>query len=372
MGINNKDVTAGHTILDDIQNFKNGLDNVYEGNFNKYYKSGGKHSLLLEEIYKCSPKMTAIVFYASISPGKVMVYTNYVVMEGIDMLKVYFRLVGFNDYTKSKTGLGYCEYHGRIDKNVRIAVKNMYNGKDNIRGEKCKVIMLSPSATEGIQLLNVRQEHILEPHWNEVRITQVIGRGIRQCSHRELPMNERIVNVYRYKVHKPDTRHKDDTESLTADQIVEDGAKAKDNLIQSFLSAMREAATDCVLFKNHNMLRQSYQCFGFPEETLIGKSIGPAYKPELKEDLKYNYGLNAGNTMIKRVKVIAINAVYDNHAEKSKPVKYWYYAETGMVYDYIMHYPVGKIKTVDGIPNKLNNDTYIISDIIQIPDVKSI
>ena len=43
-------------------------------------------------MYNCSPKMTAIVFMTYISPGKAMVYTNYVVMEGIDILKVYYQI----------------------------------------------------------------------------------------------------------------------------------------------------------------------------------------------------------------------------------------------------------------------------------------
>ena len=46
--------------------------------------------------------------------------------------------------------------------------------------------------------MNVRQVHILEPFWNEVRINQLIGRAIRQCSHEDLPLEERYVDVYRY------------------------------------------------------------------------------------------------------------------------------------------------------------------------------
>lgn len=30
--------------------------------------------------------------------------------------------------------------------------------------------MISKAGTEGISLQNVRQIHIMEPHWNEVRI----------------------------------------------------------------------------------------------------------------------------------------------------------------------------------------------------------
>ena len=179
-------------------------------------------------------------------------------------------MIGFNDYTISQRKYGYCEYHGRIDPKDRVKIKNMFNDKNNIYGNKCKVIMLSPSATEGIQLYNIRQEHIMEPYWTEVRIQQVIGRGIRQCSHKDLPMNERVVMIYRYKVIKPPKIDPDDTVRTTTDEYIEDQAKAKANLMESFLSAMKEAAVDCELFKAHNMMSQSYQCFKFPENTING------------------------------------------------------------------------------------------------------
>src|SRR5690606_29135804 len=156
------------------------------------------------------------------SPGKVMVYTNYVVMEGIDMLKVYYRLIGFRDYHDAEENMGYCEYHGRMDFKERATVKREFNDSNNILGNKCKVIMFSPSAAEGIQLYNIRQEHIMEPYWTEVRIAQVIGRGIRQCSHRELPMKDRVVNVYRYKVIKPEILEPDDNTRTTTDEYIED------------------------------------------------------------------------------------------------------------------------------------------------------
>ena len=60
-------------------------------------------------------------------------------------------------------------------------------------------MLISPAGTEGLSLKNVRQVHIMEPYWNEVRITQMIGRGVRQCSHKDLPMEERHVDIYRYK-----------------------------------------------------------------------------------------------------------------------------------------------------------------------------
>ena len=390
--IHEEDVKRGRTIFDDMNEFRDGFDSVFGGKFLKFYESGSsgssesgenneknksnkntQHSHLLKELYDCSPKMIAVVFISYFSPGKVLVYTNYVFMEGIDMLKIYFKLCGFNDYTIAKENMGYCEYHGRIDPKDRIKVKNMFNNKDNIRGNKCKIILLSPSATEGIQLYNIRQEHILEPYWTEVRIQQVIGRGIRQCSHKDLPMEERIVTVYRYKVVKPEKLDPDDTIRVSTDEYIEDQAKTKANLIESFLSAMKEAAVDCELFRAHNMLSQTYQCFKFPENTIIGPNVGPAYKEDIKDDIKYDSGLHAKNAKVERIKVIKINAVYivgtdsEGQPKYSSPDKFWFYKKSGMVYDFETHYPVGLVEFVGGFPNMLDKDTYIMSVLIDIP-----
>ena len=63
---------------------------------------------------------------------------------------------------------------------------------NNLYGEIIKVIMITASGAEGISLKNVRYVHITEPYWHPVRITQVIGRARRICSHNDLP--RRITN----------------------------------------------------------------------------------------------------------------------------------------------------------------------------------
>ena len=361
--IKQSDEKTNWTIQDDLRVFK---ESFIPKQFLEFYQSDQRKSDLLKEMYKCSPKMTAVVFISNVSPGKVMVYSNYVLMEGIELLKMYFRLIGYNKYTTASPYHGYCEYHGRITPEERINIKNMFNGKNNIYGEKCKIILLSPSATEGIQLYDIRQEHILEPYWTEVRIQQVIGRGIRQCSHKDLPLNERVVNIYRYKVVKPENLDPDDKNRESTDQYIEDAAKAKANLIESFLSAMKEAAVDCELFKAHNMMTQSYTCFKFPQTA----TSGPAYKEDIRDDVKYDSGLYANNATVERIKVLKISAVYlINENTYSDPDRYWYDSKTGMVYDYETHYPIGRVEIIDNVPNKLDKNTYIISNLIDIPNI---
>ena len=52
-------------------------------------------------------------------------------------------------------------------------------------------------------------------------------------------------------------RNKD--KKITADQLVENLARSKQGLLQSFEDAVKEAAIDCELFKNHNLLVNDYK-----------------------------------------------------------------------------------------------------------------
>jgi hypothetical protein len=162
--------------------------------------------------------------------------------------------------------------------------------------------MISPAGAEGISLNNVRQVHIMEPYWHEVRITQMNGRAIRHCSHKDLPLNERHVDIYRYKSVR-------NTSKITSDQFKENIARSKDGLIQSFCDAMKEVAVDCQLYKAHNMMRNEYKCFQFDEPSLFDEQVGPAYKDDIHDDIKTNNGLNSTNSSVMRIKVIKIKSV---------------------------------------------------------------
>jgi SNF2 family DNA or RNA helicase len=177
--------------------------------------------------------MTFMVLNIMGLKGSALVYSNYVVMEGLQIFKLYLKYFGFTKYRKDgkdgkdgKSGkdyFRYMEYHGGIDQTERRIVLEKFNVTENKDGSISKIIMISPAGAEGISLKNVRHVHIMEPYWQEVRIEQMIGRAIRQCSHSDLPMEEREVNVFRYKSVR-DTKDK-----WTADQYVEDLARSKES-----------------------------------------------------------------------------------------------------------------------------------------------
>jgi hypothetical protein len=368
-----QDKDSGHTIQDDVKIFHN----KYDGSFTNYYQMEKKKSKLFEAMYMCSPKFVRIIFNILKTKGTVMIYSNYVDMEGLQLLKVYLSFFGYVDIdsdsefdkTKlepekklSKDGLRYCEFHGGIEKDVRKINKEIFNKSENKYGKYCKIIMISPAGAEGINLNNVRQVHIVEPYWNEVRIEQVIGRALRFCQHRDLPQEERKVDVFRYKMVRKSGKE-------TTDEKMEDISRKKNNLLLSFLDAVKEAAADCELFKAHNMMGSKYKCFQFNEESLFEKPVGPAFQNILEYDQKIDNGSNAKDSSRIKIKVRKVKAVKKiDDSSYSKEKEYRFYEETGVVYDYELNYPVGKVeKDENGNFIMLDNDVYVIGDVIEIP-----
>lgn len=366
-----KDKTNKHTIQDDVKNFKD----KYNSSFSTFLEKSEKKSQLFKELYKCSPKMLTMIFNILKSKGPVLVYSNYVEMEGLHIFKIYLQFFGFiglendtqfniknfddkydNDYFR------YVEYHGSIDKEQREINKKLFNEVSNKHGKLAKIIMISPAGAEGINLYCVRQVHIMEPFWNEVRITQVIGRAVRQCHHARLPMEERKVDVFRYKMVRKNGKE-------TSDEVMENISRKKNNLLISFIDAIKEVAIDCELFKAHNMMSSKYKCFHFNEESQFDIPIGPAFNDKNEYDQKINNGSNSKDSSILKIQVRKIKGVYKTSDNSYSEVKnYWYYNKTRTVYDYELNYPIGKIEINEsGNENKLDDDTYIISQIINIP-----
>jgi superfamily II DNA or RNA helicase len=370
--IYNQDKENNHTIFDDINNFHN----KYNGSFSKFFKDN-KTSKLFKLMNTCSPKYIRIIFNIEKTKGTILIYSNYVAMEGLQILKIYLNLLGFIDVESDKlfnknnlklndnllkNNFRYCEFHGGIEKNLRRINKEIFNDSYNKYGKYIKIIMISPAGAEGINLSNVRQVHILEPYWNEVRIEQVIGRALRFCEHRNLPLEERKVDIFRYKMIR-------NSGNETSDEKLENISRKKYNLLLSFIDAIKEVAVDCELFKAHNMMNTQYKCFQFNEESLFDNPIGPAYQSKIEYDLKINNGLNSRESNKIKIKVKKIRAVIKLNDIYSEENYYWFYDVTGIVYNYELNYPIGRISKDDnGLFEMLDDNVYIISYIIDIPN----
>ena len=361
-----KNIKSKTTLDDDINLFIN----KYKNSLSKFLKEEKNKSEIFNELYKYSPKIITVIFNILKSKGPVLVYSNFVEMEGLQMLKIYLNFFGFigldknldnNKYDNKR----YAEYHGGIEIDQREINKKIFNDVENKYGKLAKIFMISSAGSAGINLYNVRQVHILEPYFNEIIIEQVIGRAIRQCHHADLPQEERKVDVFRYKMVRKNNKE-------TSDEKLENISRKKYNLLLSFLEAMKEAAIDCNLFKAHNMMGNKYDCFQFNQESLFEIPIGPAYNEKIEYDQKINNGLNSKDSKKIKIRVRKINAV-KKLSEKiySEILPFWYDDKTTIVYDYELYYPIGKIDLDEsGNIIKLDNNVYIIGKTISIPSFK--
>lgn len=316
------------------------LNNV----FNSKIVNNENCSILINRLYECSPKYLNLIINILKSKGPTIIYTNYVKMEGVEMIKIYLELLGFTKYNKNLSdtdhkGLRYAEFHGDINPKERYDSVNTINKKENIYGDIIKIIFITSAGAEGISLRNIRQCHIMEPHWNESRILQVIGRGNRLCSHRMLPMNERILDVYRYKSIS--------INGESTDMYIEKTAQYKEEINKSFLNAIKEAAVDCELNYNINKnVDKNLKCFKFNDTSFLDNPT-QAFNPNIYQDIKLNNGSNTLTSITKNIKVYKISCVkqLDKNGERySKPDNYWLNRDNGYVYDFEFKYLVGQLK----------------------------
>ena len=148
-------------------------------------------------------------------------------------------------------------------------------------GEIIKILMITASGAEGINLKNTRFVHIVEPYWHMVRIEQVIGRARRICSHEELPVELRNIKVFLYLSILPtdlktdkakftkhiellnrDISRLDGKISLSTDESLFESATIKDTINRNILTAMKETAMDCSLYAAGNKT-EDLVCYGF-------------------------------------------------------------------------------------------------------------
>ena len=112
---------------------------------------------------------------------KAVVYSNYL-EAGLEPYEMLLK----------KSKIPYGVFTGNIKKKERDQMVSDYNDG------KLKALLVSSAGGEGLDLKGTRQIQILDPHWNNEKIEQVIGRGIRYKSHDHLPKAQRKVNVERY------------------------------------------------------------------------------------------------------------------------------------------------------------------------------
>ena len=112
----------------------------------------------------------------------------------------------------------------------------------NIRGNNIKVIVGSQVAGEGLDLKGIREVHILEGWFHLSKEEQIVGRGIRYCSHNGLLPKERNCTINLYVNVFPPALNKE-----TIDQYTYRTAMNKAMRIGNVSRALKQGAADCNL-----------------------------------------------------------------------------------------------------------------------------
>ena len=86
-------------------------------------------------------------------------------------------------------------FTGSLSAKEKKALVDRYNDTEAVDP---RVLLISSSGAEGLDLKGTRKLQVLEPHFNPAKTDQVVGRGIRYKSHEHLPEDQRNVEVERY------------------------------------------------------------------------------------------------------------------------------------------------------------------------------
>jgi hypothetical protein len=260
--------------------------------------------------------------------GLHLLYSQFRTLEGVGIFKLVMNANGYAEFKIRKNPQDgtwsqyyqhpedagkptYALYTGTESKEEKEIVRNVFNsswnnlpnplksdlaskyGSDrsrkNIYGDVIKLLMITASGAEGINLRNVRYVHIMEPYWHPVRTEQIIGRANRICSHYELPEKLRTVNVFIYvmtfteeqlnpgKKDKPIDNIKVLDAGISTDQKLLDTSNKKQLINQQLLTVVKASAVDC---STHNKAK-NVQCFQY--KSISGKD-DVAFVPDITQE----------------------------------------------------------------------------------------
>jgi len=265
--------------------------------------------------------------------GLHLIYSQFRTLEGVALIKYMLDANGYAQFKIRKTSGGdweiveseedkgkpkYALHTGTESEEEKKVLLNIYNSKwseapstivnklqdsnieNNFMGDAIKILMITASGAEGINLKNTRFVHIVEPYWNMVRLEQVIGRARRIASHMDLPEELRNVKVYLYMSIIPEEvvtsdKHKSlrsrdisrltnklantiDTSTflgryvrhlnsmpavISTDQLLFERALQKNQVNSQILTAVKESAMDCSLYENKG---EDLACYKFGQQ----------------------------------------------------------------------------------------------------------
>lgn len=326
------------------------IENVLEQVSRKIDGTERSEYLSKESLSEYSPKFAKVLenIMDPENTGLHLLYSHFRTIEGIGILRLILLANGMAEFKLKRAGdewvLDILEedmekpkfvlYTGTETPEEKEIIRNVYNGtwgfvpqpivtelrkyaENNIYGEVIKMIMITSSGAEGINLRNTRFVHIVEPYWHMVRVEQVVGRARRICSHQDLPDELRTVKVFLYIATLSDQQKTDEQNvelrirdisrvdkktPVTTDETLYEIASSKQRINNEILRAIKETAVDCNIYAGmkQGSSAEPYTCYGYG---LVESNNFSSY-PSFEVDSTIKEGLDVRTVTWKGVKKV--------------------------------------------------------------------
>jgi hypothetical protein len=218
---------------------------------------------------------------------------------------------------------------------------------NNYYGEIIKILMITSSGAEGINLENTRFVHIVEPYWHMVRVDQVVGRARRICSHKNLPEKLRTIKVFLYMckfsekqkfsgdnvaiMDRDTSRLKNAPKgaklgetAITTDETLFEIAVIKDRLTKQLLQSVKESSVDCSVYDNS---KEGLVCYTYGYSTSNEFGSFPTYE----EDRYVREGTDVVKKTADIERKVVRGKLYAHNIETDDLYNFEEYAKTGRV-----------------------------------------
>ena len=218
------------------------------------YTINPKKNIFLEEnLHNFSAKIARLVENIKNSEGIVFIYSQFI-NSGVVPIALALEHAGYSKYggsllkRETRPNLGkYIIISGSKDLSKNAYKNYLKIENENKDGKRIKIIIGSETASEGLDFRFIRSIHIFEPWFHLNKIDQVVGRGIRNCSHIDLPPEKRNVTIYYYCSTNPSAKQ---NESL--DISIYREAEMKSRNMAEVEYVIKTSAVDCEINRNNN------------------------------------------------------------------------------------------------------------------------
>lgn len=258
-------------------NQKATLGNTNAGLNKHFYIDNGtytpKEPNILKNLEKYAPKIKNIINHIiEMDKGIVFIYSQFI-PAGVIPIMLALEQFGFTKYT-TNSSINHLKLptqeKDKIKKRGKYIVitsdekyksdekyVNLAKSHENMDGNIIKVIIISSTGSEGLDLKYIRQVHILEPHFNFSEIEQAVGRAVRNNSHKELEPEKRNCTVYYHTTTYPEKYANKKINQETVDMHMYKLAFNKKNGSNIIKKIIEENSITCKFFKNFNSFKWS-------------------------------------------------------------------------------------------------------------------